>query len=241
MTSTKIVILIAALVAIALSATLASARSEPFYTKPSKPIKGGGYSNPKDAKNLYYGAKSVKNVKNATATDAQVERSKKLGSAVDVVFIGDQNMIGLESNPSFVKYAKSISPKKAVVLAVPGDTAGNIVWRLDQPKAFPIAKVYVVGATNASDPDMGAEDVAGTYAQDITGYIRKRAPNARIIVLSQWTAGGQKRAAEIDASAKTFFPIFADSRMWYVSWPLELGSWNAVLESLFPLIKTLTK
>ena len=240
MPSTTRAILIATLSVLALAATAASARTEPTAPGPSAPIKGAGYSYPRDADSLYYGEKVAKNAKNAAATVAQVARARGLG-AVDVVFVGDQSMAGLESDAAFAKHAESIAPGRVAVLAVSGDGAGNIVWRLDRPGAFPVAKVYVVGATNANDPGMSPEEVAGAYAQDVTGYIRKRAPDARIVVLSPWATGGKKRAAKIDASAKVFFPIYADSRMRYVSWPLELGSWNAVLEPLFPLIKSMTK
>ncbi len=129
------------------------------------------------------------------------------GKPCDLIFIGD-SITELWRNPGKPIWEKYYANRHALNFGVPGDTTGNVLWRLDHMNVRglkPKAAVILIG-TNDFD-DTPSDIAAGVKA--VLDRTREIYPHAKIILLSILP---NQRAKEKMAKANETIRTFGDGK-----------------------------
>ena len=191
---------------------------DPSMALTSQPVTGSGPMQP-------YGGPSaaatwlVKSSR-APTTDNMVSRAANMG-AKDVVFMGDSITYYLNQNPYFWQYANSVAPYSVQNLGVGGDKVENLWWRIAQPGAFPVAKVYVIGIGTNNIGEAAADRVS--KMSGLRDYILSRQPSARVVFTALWPRIWYETDNQKTNAALRDMVAASDRRTSFVDWTYATG------------------
>ncbi len=132
---------------------------------------------------------------------ANVARAKQ--GNIDLLFIGDSIMQGWTSGGDWGKavFDKNYGQYSTAVFAVGYDRTQHVLWRManGEGEGYQPKVIELLLGTNNLGPNTAAETIVGEKA--VLDDLRKRFPEARILVVGIFPRGGPHDAVRMDVAA----------------------------------------